>query len=172
MKYLNLTRANKNFFVMENVLYNINHKIPIADLTNSQSPKNGKKMSESVEFYQSGAKVTIEYAGEKCIQFFGNDGKKVVETFCHKGENQEDVSILPIDLGVFSSQFVGKRLMYKYVDYQRENTFMDHNFSKVYKSVEAQVERKKRESQILTRTEKFKVAISKLGKEECLQKRA
>lgn len=175
MKYLNLTEKNHNFFIKDKLLYNINSSLPIADLSNGQyldKDEKTSKMREFVEFYPSGARVTIECSGEKCIQFFGNDGKKLAETFCHRGQNRDNVSILPIDLGVFTSEYIGKKVVYKFVDYKNVSIFTDHNFSNVYKNVESHVERKGQKREILSRTEKFRRAITNIRREEVHERRA
>ena len=175
MKYLNLTEKNSNFFIKDKLLYNVNSTLPIADLSDGKyldENEKTSKMKEFVEFYQSGARVTIECAGERCIQFYGNDGKKLAETYCHRGQNKDNVSILPIDLGVFSSEYIGKKVVYRFVDYKNIRMFVDHNFSNVYKNVERHVERSGQKREILSRTEKFRQAISNIRGKEVQEKGA
>lgn len=175
MKYLNATRENKNFYVKEKLLYNINSSLPIADLSDGKyldDSDQKDKMKEIVEYFASGARVTIECNGERCIQFFGNDGKKIAETFCHRGQNKDNVSILPIDHGVFTSQYLGRRMVYMFVDYKNDSRFMDHNFNNVYKSVETQIEAKGKRGSQLSRSEKFRQAIANIRREEARERRA
>ncbi len=172
MKYLNLTDHNKNFFIKEELLFNVSSTLPVADLSNGKYLDKDAKMREMVEFYPSGARVTIDCAGERCMQFFGNDGKKLAEIICHRGQNKDNVSILPIDLGVFSSEYAGKKLIYRFVDYKNVSTFMDHNFTNVYKDVEMHIERKGQRREILNRTERLRNAISNMGREEVRERRA
>lgn len=173
MKYLNLTETNNNFFIRDKLLFNVNSAYPIADLSDGKvldGQNQQVKMKECVDFYPSGAKVTIECDGERCIQFFGNNGRKLAETFCHRGQSKENVSILPIDLGVFSSEYIGKKVVYRFVDYDNVRMFADHNFTNVYKSVERHIER--RSQKPLTRTEKFRQAVSNIRREEVQERRA
>ena len=172
MKYLNLTDHNKNFFIKEGLLFNVNSTFPIADLSNGKYLDKGAKMRETVEFYPSGAKVKVEYADSTCIRFHRNDGVQLAEVICHRGQNKDNVSILPIDLGVFSSEYVGKRLIYRFVDYKNVSTFADHNFTSVYKNVEKYIERKDQRRDMESRTEKLRNAIANMGKTEVRERRA
>lgn len=180
MKYLNIVSKNQNFFVDKELLFNIHSNLPIADLSNNQyvdGLKKDEKVKEFVELYESGAKVTVECGGESCIQFFGNDGKMLTETFCHKGQNRENISILPIDLGVFSSHYVDRkfgkdRLLHMFVDYNGRVRFMDHNFNNVFKSVKDFSENNLRKFGRLNPSEKFKRAIQNVRREQVREARA
>ena len=173
MKYLNLTDHNKNFFIKDGLLYNVNSTLPIADLSNGRYLDKGEKMRETVEFYPSGAKVKIECGDGTYMLFYGNNSEKpLVQVTCYKGQNKDNVSILPIDLGVFSCEYVGKKLIYRFVDYKNESAFADHNFTSVYKNVEKYVERKSQRRDMLNRTERLRNAIANMGKTEVRERRA
>jgi len=176
MKYLNQVRQNRHFYIDKGLLFNINQKDPIADLSDGQYLRDDKrvgKVREAVELFASGAKVTIECSGEKCVQFFGNDGKKLTETVCHKWQNKENISILPIDLGVFSSHYVNRnRLVYMFVDYKSDIRFMNHNFTNVYKAVKTHLEDKVKNNINKLGSEKFKSAITTIKREETERRRA
>ena len=79
---------------------------------------------------------------------------------------------MPIDLGVFSSEYVGKKLIYRFVDYKNVSTFADHNFTSVYKNVEKHIERKDQRREMLDRTSRLRNAISNMGKTEVRERRA
>lgn len=171
MKYLNQIIRNENFYTEDGLLYNIHERMPIADLSTSPR-KSPCKMKEYVEYFASGVRITFESEGNKCIEFYGNDGKLLAETLCSKGQRQEEISILPIDLGVFSSHYVGKsRVVHMFVDYKNNHSFMDHSFSKVYKDVETHIEGK-RETTKLSQTDRFRKAISDLKRQEVHKQRA
>jgi len=172
MKYLNQTESNKNFFIKQRLLYNVNSDLPIADLSNGQYLQENatSKMKETVEFFESGARVTIECNGETCIQFFDNSGQKLAETFCHKGQDRESISILPIDLGVFSSHAVGRnKIEYEFIDYRNHKIIRDENFSKVYKEVESRIERKNIARAKFGKADAIRQAISNFGREKVFE---
>lgn len=174
MKYLNQIQQNRHFFIKDKLLFHISQNNPLADLSDGQYLDDDKKVGkvrESVEFFASGAKVSIECGGEKCVQFYGNDGKKLTETVCHRGQNKENLSILPIDLGVFSTHYVGKnRMVYMFVDYKGDIRFMNHSFTNVYKAVKTHIE----EKNILRKqgSERFKSTLTNFRREETERKRA